>query len=85
MKFISPTTIIMSAAVMAGIVIAQLEDPTGEACNQPGKYECARSANYNGGNPFLFLCSSDKFVTEVKDCSCMECCSVSSNGVPSCK
>ncbi|KAG1848479.1 hypothetical protein F4604DRAFT_1813034 [Suillus subluteus] len=85
MKFISPATIIMSAAVLVGIVIAQ--DPTGGSCNQrvfAGKHECGRSAGYNGGHAYLYLCSTDNFVTEVKDCSCIECCSVASDGTTQC-
>ncbi|KAG1818135.1 uncharacterized protein BJ212DRAFT_1348969 [Suillus subaureus] len=69
----------MSAAVLAGIVTAQ--DPTGGSCNQPGQYECGRSASYNGNNAYLYFCLSDNFVTEVKNCNCPQCCYVVGGGL----
>ncbi|KAG2038014.1 hypothetical protein BDR03DRAFT_999570 [Suillus americanus] len=79
MKFISLTTMIMSAAVLAGIVTAQV--PDGKPCAQTEQYECGRLAGYNRGYPFLFFCSSQNFVEVVKTCNCGDCCWVYKGGV----
>ncbi|KAG2097767.1 uncharacterized protein F5147DRAFT_714860 [Suillus discolor] len=82
MKFISITTIIMSAAVLAGIVTAQ--DPTGMPCDQrvlAEKYECEWVPGYNSGFAYLFFCSAQSTQVVVQTCSCMDCCNVVSGGV----
>ncbi|KAG2109980.1 uncharacterized protein F5147DRAFT_691148 [Suillus discolor] len=79
MKFVSLTTMIMSAAVLVGIVKAQ--DPNGGPCAHNSNYECGRLAGYNGNMPFLFYCNEDNIVETVKMCTCMECCYVVNGGV----
>ncbi|KAG2155385.1 hypothetical protein DEU56DRAFT_767149 [Suillus clintonianus] len=71
---VSFTTMIMSAAVMAGIVTAitrVLAD----------MYECGRLAGFNKGYSFLFYCSEDNTVELIKTCNCVTCCTVVNGGV----
>ncbi|KAG1848480.1 hypothetical protein F4604DRAFT_133112 [Suillus subluteus] len=72
MKFISLTTMIMSAAVLVA---------AGGPCYVPGSWACGNLKDYNGGKPFLYYCSPPGYVSNVKPCSCAKCCSVTSGGV----
>ncbi|KAG2098932.1 uncharacterized protein F5147DRAFT_712807 [Suillus discolor] len=82
MKFISLTTMIMSAAVLVGIVKADSDtNPNGGPCAQNSKYECGRMAGYNGNMPFLFYCNINNIVEVVQNCHCIQCCSVIHGGV----
>ncbi|KAG1883751.1 hypothetical protein F4604DRAFT_1736167 [Suillus subluteus] len=83
MKFISLTTMIMSAAVLAGIVTAQSE-PTGYPCSPrvlAVQYACGTLPLFNGGLPYLYFCEADSTITVVKTCNCASCCNVVNGGV----
>ncbi|KAG2108702.1 uncharacterized protein F5147DRAFT_694513 [Suillus discolor] len=67
---------IMSAAVLVGIVKAQTN-----TCAQNSMYECGQLAGFNGGMPFLFYCNIDNTVEVIKMCTCIECCHVINGGV----
>ncbi|KAG2347052.1 hypothetical protein BDR05DRAFT_945447 [Suillus weaverae] len=74
---------VMSAAVLAGIVPAQ--NPTGMPCDQTGgylreKYECGWVPGYNHDYAYLFFCSVDNTIKVVQNCNCVGCCNVV-NGV----
>ncbi|KAG2033185.1 hypothetical protein BDR03DRAFT_968178 [Suillus americanus] len=75
MKFISLTTMIMSAAVLVA---------AGGPCYvraSAGYWECGNLEDYNGGNAFLYYCSPPGYISNIQDCSCETCCSVVSGGV----
>ncbi|KAG2033189.1 hypothetical protein BDR03DRAFT_968184 [Suillus americanus] len=72
MKFISLTTMIMSAAVLVA---------AGGPCNTPGNWACGNLQDYIGGKAFLYFCSSSGYVMNIQDCSCATCCSVTHGGV----
>ncbi|KAG1722592.1 uncharacterized protein EDB91DRAFT_1174455 [Suillus paluster] len=77
MKF-SITTMIMSAALMAGVAIAY--NPIGLSCDTPGGYGCSQDASLNGGNAFIYECGpSDTFVY-VAGCRCPTCCQATTTG-----
>ncbi|KAG2116096.1 uncharacterized protein F5147DRAFT_675960 [Suillus discolor] len=81
MKFISlTTTVIMSAAVLSGIVTVQGSNPNGMPCAHNGEYECGTLAGYNNGNQFLFYCSESNMVEVAGDCGCKTCCSILDGG-----
>ncbi|KAJ8592270.1 hypothetical protein M405DRAFT_812962 [Rhizopogon salebrosus TDB-379] len=86
MKFISLTTMIMSALAMAGIATARTTpaNPNGSQCGHPEQYECGTLANYNNDNPFLFFCSPESKVDVVQNCDCAGCCAIDSDGVGTC-
>ncbi|KAG2033190.1 hypothetical protein BDR03DRAFT_872523 [Suillus americanus] len=82
MKFIPLTTMIMSAAVLAGIATAKRSHtPDGGPCTHPGQYECGSITDYNGGNAFLFQCSKFGIISDIQNCNCPVCCSVYKGGV----
>ncbi|OAX33037.1 hypothetical protein K503DRAFT_776043 [Rhizopogon vinicolor AM-OR11-026] len=76
MKFIALTTMIMSAAVMAGADDTQL---IGHRCAKAGNTECGHLASHNNGNGFVFWCGSDNTITKYQDCECVNCCVVIPN------
>ncbi|KAG1883661.1 hypothetical protein F4604DRAFT_1735917 [Suillus subluteus] len=82
MKFISLTTMVMSATVLAGIVTAQSE-PTGIPCSPPIQYGCGTLSLFNSGLPYLYFCEADSTTTVVKTCNCASCCNVVNGGVGS--
>ncbi|KAG1818140.1 uncharacterized protein BJ212DRAFT_1348977, partial [Suillus subaureus] len=66
MKLISLTAMIISAAVLVA---------AGGPCYTPGYWECGNLKDYNGGNAFLFYCSPPGYISNIQDCSCVNCCS----------
>ncbi|OAX35794.1 hypothetical protein K503DRAFT_344656 [Rhizopogon vinicolor AM-OR11-026] len=70
--FISLTSMIMSAVVMAGIATAH--DPNGEPCAHRKNFECGTREGYNRGNSFVFYCNADSQVDVLELCSCVGCC-----------
>ncbi|KAG2139704.1 hypothetical protein DEU56DRAFT_799733 [Suillus clintonianus] len=71
---VSFTTMIMSAAVLAGIVTAitrVLAD----------MYGCGQLAGFNEGDSFLFYCLEDNTIEFIKACDCVTCCTVVNGGV----
>ncbi|KAG2158635.1 uncharacterized protein EDB93DRAFT_557473 [Suillus bovinus] len=79
MKFTSLTTIVISAAAMAGIAIASNSDtvtPLGRDCSEAdGAITCASGPlkGYNNGNDYGFECAAGKIVITYP-CSCVGCC-----------
>ncbi|KAG2367291.1 hypothetical protein BDR07DRAFT_1393600 [Suillus spraguei] len=78
MRSISFITMIMSAAVLSGIVTAQ--NPNGNPCTQYETYLCGSNPGYNNGNPYLYFCSEEYFIEVMKTCSCSTCCNVINGG-----
>ncbi|KAG2152761.1 hypothetical protein DEU56DRAFT_775914 [Suillus clintonianus] len=72
MKFTSFTTMIMSAAVLAGAVTAS--DPNGTPCAQKESFGCEVVAGYNNGWAFSFYCTPESTILVIEDCSCATCC-----------
>ncbi|KAG1727903.1 hypothetical protein EDB19DRAFT_1748783, partial [Suillus lakei] len=81
MKF-SLTTMIVSAAVMAGV--ANASNPLGKSCKSPGAVGCGRAANVNGGNAFIYECSSKGKIVLSAACVCQSCCAATTSGVAFC-
>lgn len=76
MRFTSFTTVIITAAAIAGVVIASDEDMPNISCaaNQTG---CAKDVNnYNHGNDFGYTCGSNGIIQSWNPCSCKNCCTV---------
>ncbi|KAG1852872.1 hypothetical protein DFJ58DRAFT_790370 [Suillus subalutaceus] len=82
MKFISLTTMIMSAAVLAGIVTAQKE-PTGLPCSPrvlAVQFACGTLPLFNGGLPYLYFCEANSTITVIQTCNCASCCNLVNGG-----
>ncbi|KAG2140709.1 hypothetical protein BD769DRAFT_116298 [Suillus cothurnatus] len=76
MKFISLTTVIITAAAMTGAVIASAAGGPDIACT-PGNGGCASGyASYNNGNDFAYGCGSNGHSNSWTPCSCQGCCKV---------
>lgn len=93
MKFTSFAIVIISAAAMAGVVIASV-DPVvpvtpanGPSPNGPNVVPCDKPVGcskgvdgYNNGNDFGFTCASDGRTTSWMPCECKNCCHLINNG-----
>ncbi|KAG2140734.1 hypothetical protein BD769DRAFT_117526 [Suillus cothurnatus] len=75
MKFISLTTVIITAAAMTGVVIASAANGPNLVCT-PGYGGCATVASYNNGLDFAFGCGSNGHMNSWTPCSCKKCCQV---------
>ncbi|KAG1786992.1 uncharacterized protein HD556DRAFT_1411587 [Suillus plorans] len=82
MKFISLTTVIMSAVVLVGIVKADI-NPNGGPCAQNSKYSAYFQADLRPHTYgcILFFCNLNNIVETVQMCTCIECCYVVNGGV----
>ncbi|KAG1753239.1 hypothetical protein EDB19DRAFT_1627271 [Suillus lakei] len=77
MKF-SLTTMIVSAAVMAGVATAY--NPIGQPCDTPGVVWCGKVVGFNGGNAFIYECASTGIIVFSAGCGCPSCCIPISGG-----
>ncbi|KAG1843177.1 hypothetical protein F4604DRAFT_1824782 [Suillus subluteus] len=70
MKFTSLTTVITTAAAMAGVVIASSDELPNFAC-VPNQGGCSAGiGNYNNGNAFGYICGPDGNIDGWFPCSC---------------
>ncbi|KAG2144427.1 uncharacterized protein EDB93DRAFT_540358 [Suillus bovinus] len=78
MKFTSLTTIIISAAAMAGIAIASEDltiDPIGFPCSPSNSYRCEKAfGTFNNGNDFAYYCGLNGKIAKYVKCDCKNCC-----------
>ncbi|KAG1834336.1 hypothetical protein DFJ58DRAFT_218117 [Suillus subalutaceus] len=75
MKSTSLTTVIITVAAMAGIVIASGDGP--DIPCSPYTGGCSGGVkNYNNGNAFGYICGPDGHITAWYPCSCPTCCGV---------
>ncbi|KAG2119440.1 hypothetical protein DEU56DRAFT_760957 [Suillus clintonianus] len=77
MKF-SLTSMIVSAAVMAGVVTAY--NPIGLPCATPGVVGCGQDAGFNSGNAFIYDCDWTGTIVFGAGCNCAGCCVTATNG-----
>ncbi|KAG1831420.1 hypothetical protein DFJ58DRAFT_249211 [Suillus subalutaceus] len=85
MKFISLTTIVVSAAAMAGIAIASddlIITPMGTPCGPANTVLCSVTGlkGYNNGNDYAYTCGPKGSVVSYIPCSCHKCCKVDPDG-----
>ncbi|KAG2130407.1 uncharacterized protein EDB93DRAFT_1180146 [Suillus bovinus] len=80
MKFTSLTTIIISAAAMAGIAIASQEDnntPMGSECPNSDTRDaqhCGPLNGFNKGKDIIYYCGYDGIIETYIPCTCENCC-----------
>ncbi|KAG2090098.1 uncharacterized protein F5147DRAFT_28839 [Suillus discolor] len=84
MKFTSLTTIIISAAAMAGVAIAS-EDlvltPKGLPCGSPDTVGCSTGIKgWNNDDDFGFFCGPKGTIISYTACSCKNCCILTADG-----
>ncbi|KAG0698988.1 hypothetical protein DFH29DRAFT_938953 [Suillus ampliporus] len=84
MKFVSLTTMILSAAVMAGVAIASENltiNPMNLPCDNPNKVGCSLGIKgFNNGNDFGYECGPTGEILAYASCDCKNCCVVLDNG-----
>ncbi|KAG2753840.1 hypothetical protein P692DRAFT_20771496, partial [Suillus brevipes Sb2] len=84
MKFTSLATIIISAAAMAGVAIAAEDlviSPMGLPCGNPDTVNCSTGIKgWNNDNDFGYFCGPRGTIISYTDCSCKNCCVVTSDG-----
>ncbi|OAX36362.1 hypothetical protein K503DRAFT_802094 [Rhizopogon vinicolor AM-OR11-026] len=71
MKFISRTTVILSAAAIVAAVDIQI---LGQPCAKANGAECGTIPGHNNGLPFTFLCGPKNTIILYEDCPCATCC-----------
>ncbi|KAG2085947.1 hypothetical protein BD769DRAFT_1457493 [Suillus cothurnatus] len=84
MKFTSLTTIVISAAAMAGIAIAS-EDlvitPMNLPCSPDNSVQCSTGLKgWNNNDDFGFFCGPRGTIISYTPCSCQNCCVVTADG-----
>ncbi|KAG0703416.1 hypothetical protein DFH29DRAFT_917135 [Suillus ampliporus] len=84
MKFVSLTTMILSAAVMAGVAIASENltiNPMYLPCDNPNQVGCATGLKgFNNGDDFGYGCGPTGQIIAYVPCDCKNCCVVEDNG-----
>ncbi|KAG0698975.1 hypothetical protein DFH29DRAFT_938901 [Suillus ampliporus] len=80
MKFVSLTTMILSAAVMASVAIASENlklDPMNLPCDNLDEVGCGTGLKgYNNGDDFGYGCGPTGKIIEYAPCDCKNCCVV---------
>ncbi|KAG2158688.1 uncharacterized protein EDB93DRAFT_561739 [Suillus bovinus] len=82
MKFTSLTTIVISAAAMAGIAIASDSNttPHGKPCKPNNTYQCGSGLNgFNNGRDYAFVCGQVGKIIAYTQCPCVDCCKATAN------
>ncbi|KAG2074702.1 hypothetical protein BDR04DRAFT_1092926 [Suillus decipiens] len=69
MTFTSLTTAIISATMMAGVVLS-----VPKLHCSPGLLGCWSGDTYNNGNDFVYTCGPDGIMNSWFPCSCKNCC-----------
>ncbi|KAG2158578.1 uncharacterized protein EDB93DRAFT_1118992 [Suillus bovinus] len=79
MKFTSLTTIVISAAAMAGIAIASNSDttPMNLPCNLINSIQCGTGLKgFNNGLDYGFVCGPQGTIISYAACPCIGCCEI---------